>query len=329
MHYSMWHARLGEYEKDNEDEVIENLKDLDPKLIRWLDVDIHTDDKVRSLLNVSDGLMEDLAPSGVHRQTGSGIDKARLKQPSYLKEQTGVSPNGLMVSQPPPTEAMKYETEHKEDGFNGVVAWFTDWFHEKYCQENGIDYTRCKINAEGTLGWIVWKENEEFAYHPDGRITVDLPDDNRSLVWLVKITCPLSKKDHDTLVYAPIFGEHSVAGVEGLRPMPSKYFADVNFGMKIMGIPFTLFGVWTPMHPPGTKDPVQVQIVEHDVEFTETMIADAKDYFWKIYIPRLRELQEHVKLAQNMLTADMQRDHSEISGFVPPPNMITLVDKYI
>lgn len=324
MHYSMWHARLGEYKKDDEDEVIAHLQELDPKLLLWLNEDISTDDKVRSLLCVSDDEMPDLAPSGVRRQTGSGIDKARLKQQSYLKEQTGVAPNGLTVSRPATSEAMEYESAHKNDGFNGVAAWFQDWFSNEYCVEKNIKYDECVIKCEEAPGWFVLNENKVFAYHPDGIITVDLPDDQGRLVWLIKITCPLSKRDYDTQADAPIFGEHSVAGVEGLKPMPSNCFADVNLGMKVMNIQSTFFAVWTQMHAEGTKESVQVQIMERDDDFIETMIADANDYFWEDYIPRLRQLQDDVEQARSMLTADAQayfngsaphHDHYQVKWF--------------
>ena len=55
----------------------------------------------------------------------------------------------------------------------------------------------CEIEFESDLGIFIWEEDNTFAYSPDGRVTVTLPDKS-TLTYLVEIKFPPSKKDLDT-----------------------------------------------------------------------------------------------------------------------------------
>ena len=157
----------------------------------------------------------------------------------------------------------------------------------------------CEIEFESDLGIFIWEEDNTFAYSPDGRVTVTLPDKS-TLTYLVEIKCPPSKKDLDTQTEEPILGRHGIPGVEGRQPLPSNYYSQVQLGMKVMGIQSTLFAVWTQKYDVGTKESVQVQVVERNEPFIDSMIDDSRDYFWKHYIPRLRELKEEVRKAREL-----------------------------
>ena len=310
MYYSMWMAQVGQYQAEDSATLMANLSSLNTSVLAWFDLDISTDEKVRALMAIDDaersrleGISQDdaagsggknadwlraRAPNGICRQTGSAIDRARRKQPSHLKSQVGVAPDGTEVKAWGATASMQYGTDHEKDGFAGVRAFFDDWFKTTYCVQYGIEYSECEIAYEGDMGIFVWEADSTFAYSPDGRITVTLPD-KTELVWLVEIKCPPSKKDYDTTSLSPILGEHNIPGVEGKQPLTSAYYCQVQLGMQILNIQSTIFAVWTEKHTINSKESVQVQFIERNQPFIDAMMSDAGDYFWNHYIPRLSQ----------------------------------------
>lgn len=319
MYYAMYEARLGIYSVNDEASVHANLQSLHTDKLAWWMVDVHDDEQLRRALHVTPErraalqlISQDTAdraaknpewltarcPMGINRITGSNVERARNSQPSYLKSVVGVAPDGTKVHGFKPTEAMQYGTVHEPDAFKGVVSWFSHWFEHKYCPENGIVYSECTAPAfEDDLGLFVYAENEVFAYSPDGRITVVLPD-GRQLQWLVEIKCPSSKMTFDTQSELPILKMHTIKGVEGKQPIPSNYYSQVQLGMRVMDLPATIFAVWTQKYAIGTKESVQVQIIDRNDDFTDEMLEGANDFFWSAYVPRLRQLKDSITSAQ-------------------------------
>ena len=303
-------TQVGQYQAEDSATLMANLSSLNTSVLAWFDLDISTDEKVRALMAIDDaersrleGISQDdaagsggknadwlcaRAPNGICRQTGSAIDRARRKQPSHLKSQVGVAPDGTEVKAWGATASMQYGTDHEKDGFAGVRAFFDDWFKTTYCVQYGTEYSECEIAYEGDMGIFVWEADNTFAYSPDGRITVTLPD-KTELVWLVEIKCPPSKKDYDTTSLSPILGEHNIPGVEGKQPLTSAYYCQVQLGMQILNIQSTIFAVWTEKHTVNSKESVQVQFIERNQPFIDAMMSDAGDYFWNHYIPRLSQ----------------------------------------
>jgi hypothetical protein len=75
--------------------------------------------------------------------------------------------------------------------------------------------------------------------------------------------------------------------------------------MAVMDIEMTIFAVWTERHVVGTAQSVQLQVVERNEPFIEGMLTDARDYFWKDYIPRLRALQADIREASALAETDV------------------------
>ena len=72
-----------------------------------------------------------------------------------------------------------------------------------------------------------------------------------------------------------------------------------------MDIEMTIFAVWTERHVVGTAQSVQLQVVERNEPLIEGMLTDARDYFWKDYIPRLRALQADIREASALAETDV------------------------
>ena len=172
-------AQVGRYEAADSAALNDNLANLDKSSLLWFDQDISTDEKVLELMRVSDqerdrltGISQDAPggggknpewlsarfPSGIWRQTGSAIDRARRKQPSHLKSQVGVAPDGTPVPTYNSTADMQYGTLHEPDAFAGIKAWFPVWFENEYCRLNMIDHSKCgEPTYESTnMGIFVW-----------------------------------------------------------------------------------------------------------------------------------------------------------------------------
>ena len=184
-------TQVGQYQAEDSATLMANLSSLNTSVLAWFDLDISTDEKVRALMAIDDaersrleGISQDdaagsggknadwlcaRAPNGICRQTGSAIDRARRKQPSHLKSQVGVAPDGTEVKAWGATASMQYGTDHEKDGFAGVRAFFDDWFKTTYCVQYGIEYSECEIAYEGDMGIFVWEADNTFAYSPDGR----------------------------------------------------------------------------------------------------------------------------------------------------------------
>ena len=150
MYYSMWMAQVGQYQAEDSATLMANLSSLNTSVLAWFDLDISTDEKVRALMAIDDaersrleGISQDdaagsggknadwlcaRAPNGICRLTGSAIDRARRMQPSHLKSQVGVAPDGTEVKAWGATASMQYGTDHEKHGFAGVRAFFDDWF---------------------------------------------------------------------------------------------------------------------------------------------------------------------------------------------------------
>mmetsp|Transcript_5880 Transcript_5880/g.10978 ORF Transcript_5880/g.10978 Transcript_5880/m.10978 type:complete len:600 (-) Transcript_5880:155-1954(-) len=134
------------------------------------------------------------------------------------------------------------------------------------------------------IGLIVYPEEPELAYSPDGVLTMNLKDNNER--YLLEIKCPAHEKyrfrsAEEMGNQSPIYGMHSWPnGQEG--PCPIGYWFQIQLGCYMTRTTRCCFFIWTPRE-------AQVHFINFDrAWFLEYIKAPAKATYWKVFVPKIR-----------------------------------------
>lgn len=137
------------------------------------------------------------------------------------------------------------------------------------------------------FGVIIDPKNPEFAFSPDGLLTIQSSSSSESEFNLLEIKCPAHEKyryrtDEEISSTSPIYGMHSWPNGQ-TGPCPVGYWFQIQLGCYVTQTNKCCFFIWTPRE-------AQVHFINFDREwFDKNIYRPAKDLYWSVFVPKVKE----------------------------------------
>ena len=207
-------------------------------------------------------------PSGISRITGSVIG-SMVGHNKYCSPKKALKE--LLSLEPFVGNVACRWGQDNEDIALEQFKKFLDSYCETWCGP-GSTY---EIN---NYGMFFNNKYPEFGYSPDGEVIFTDVSGFRTR-YTIEIKCPY-KHRNTPYQETPLYPTVKIDGKN--LAIPHYYYDQMMLGITIMETEGCFFVVWTPSQ-------LQTYFVTKNDNYSEAMMSKASDFFWKMYIPALRE----------------------------------------